>query len=554
MAKEKYPFGDRKKHPQSDGQGSLINSETTAELVVRYLNLYRVLLALFLALLFLFPPMRDWFDHFDVNWVQASTLVYLYGSLALVIWHRKWQHYRICTQLHTGLLLDLFCTTGLLLGSGDLHGGLALLLILPLAGAGMAMRPQMALFHAALATLMVLAITLYVMNLGNAAFTALLPAGLHGMAYFGTVGLAMRLGSKLAESQALVSRRSAELKTQQQINALILQRMRNGTLVVDDQGRVQQMNEAAWYLLGMPRPQPERLEQLPTGVQKRLRDWRENGRHNPVPLRLAGGLPRIVPRFVPLQRHRQGAVLIFLEDDTTLNRRAEEISLRIMHTMARGIAHEIRNPLSAIHHAAQLLEESPLPEEDRNLLEIIASQSRRINGIIEQVLRLTQREPARIRSLDPVAWVREWVSGKNKESIHLHTAQPLPPVQFDPAHLHTILDELLANAEQYAPGSDIDISLELTSDGAPRLKFCDHGPGIPADQDQNIFAPFHTTATGEGRYGLGLYLARLLAEANLARLELLASDQGACFGLTMLLSKTAYNEKTATKERNPATV
>ncbi len=526
----------------------------TIELVVRYLNLYRVLLSLVLALLFLLPPMRDFFDHASQGWINGGTLLYLYGALGLVIWQRKWGPYQICRQLHAGLLLDLLCTTALLLGSGDLHSGLALLLILPLAGAGMAMRSQMALFHAALATLMILTLALNGWINAGASMATLLAAGLHGMAYFGTVGLALRISKKLAESQALASTRGLQLKTQQQINALILQRMRNGTLVLDAQGRVQQINEAGWYLLGMPEKNPERLSDLPEGIRQRLEEWRGNGQHNPVPLRLAGGLPRIVPRFVPLDQQDRGAVLVFLEDDTSLNRRAEAISLRILRTMARGVAHEIRNPLSAIHHAAQLLEESPLPEEDRSLLEIITSQSLRMDGIIEQLLRVSMREPAQIRSLDLVEWIQHWARQQNPPPELILPQPPFPSVQFDPEHLRTLLNELLDNARCHGhpPGQAAHITLTLLQqpDGTPVLRFCDQGPGIPANEDQNIFAPFFTTATGQEHYGLGLYLARLLAEANLANLDLVASDQGACFELTMLRSKTTYNENIQTNHRS----
>jgi len=520
--------------------------DASAILVVRYLNLYRALLALALALLFLLPPMEALFNHARPLWLQWAVVGYLYGSLGLMIWHRRWLHYRICTQLHAGLALDLFGTTALLYGSGDLHGGLALLLILPLAGAGMAMRPQMALLHAAMATLMVLALTLLGLDQAQPSLAGLLPAGLHGMAYFGTVGLAIRLGHRLSESQALASRRGQALQAQQQLNAAILARLHNGTLVLDEQDRVQQMNEAAWYLLGMPQPLPRSLSELPAGIRARLRQWRDSGRHNPVPIRLAGGLPRIVPRFVALDHPAPGGVLIFLEDDSTINRRAEEISLRIMHTTARGMAHEIRNPLSAIHHAAQLLQESELSDEDRGLLTIIESQSQRIDGIIGKLLQITARPPANMEDVELPELVRQWA---RQQDIHIRL-QPdtgLPPVRFDPTQLREILDELLSNTllhgRQGGKPPRVRIRLLQRSDGTPVLHFCDDGPGIPPDQDQNIFAPFHSTLNEGEHYGLGLYLARLMAEANLARLQLLASDRGACFALSMLRSKKAYNAK-----------
>src|SRR5690606_26022522 len=98
-------------------------------------------------------------------------------------------------------------------------------------------------------------------------------------------------------------------------------------------------------------------------------------------------------RFISLPGTTSIRVLIFLEDNDVVNQRAVALSANTLAQLSGGIAHEIRNPLSIISHAADLLEDSSdVVLSDQRLVEIIQKQSRRMNGIVENILQLSRRE------------------------------------------------------------------------------------------------------------------------------------------------------------------
>jgi len=114
------------------------------------------------------------------------------------------------------------------------------------------------------------------------------------------------------------------------------------------------------------------------------------------------------PQFIPLgQTQRAGGLLIFLEDSVRVLEQAQQIKLASLGRLTASIAHEIRNPLGAISHAGQLLEESPsLQPGDKRLTEIIRSNSQRVNDVIESVLQLSRRSRTHHEYVVLDAWIR----------------------------------------------------------------------------------------------------------------------------------------------------
>src|SRR5690606_20517136 len=100
----------------------------------------------------------------------------------------------------------------------------------------------------------------------------------------------------------------------------------------------------------------------------------------------------------------------FLDDTSLVSRRAESMTLATLGRFSASLAHEIRNPLAAINYAVQLLEESDdVATADRRLLEIIRQQGVRMNGIVENVLGLARREPAKPEYVELAGFVRHFV-------------------------------------------------------------------------------------------------------------------------------------------------
>src|SRR5436190_1762637 len=212
----------------------------------------------------------------------------------------------------------------------------------------------------------------------------------------------------MSESEALASRRGEELASLSELNELVIRRMRTGVLVVDGSHRIRLSNEAAWGLLGSQTHRRE-LSEVSETLHHSLWAWRQGRGEVPKAMTFFEGGPEVLPRFVALSLTDR-LFLIFLDDSRVYSGRAEELTLFTLGRLSASIAHEIRNPLAAISYSTQLLEESEaLADTDRRLLEIIHSQTTRMNGIVQNVLGLARRERSQTESVELVAFTRSFV-------------------------------------------------------------------------------------------------------------------------------------------------
>jgi len=260
----------------------------------------------------------------------------------------------------------------------------------------------------------------------------------------------------------------------------------------------------------------------------------------------------VVPKFVALPGTAAIRVLIFLEDNDVVAQRALELSASSLAQLSGSIAHEIRNPLAAVSHAAQLLAESEdLPKADARLVDIIYKQSRRMNGIVENILQLSRREKSRPDIFDLTGWleeiVEEFLGALPSMKIDLDTGTNNEEVLvlFDRSQLHQAIWKLMENAQQHA-GRDgvaplVSIKMEhLLETGNCMITVEDNGPGIPEEQVAHIFEPFYTT--NKQGSGLGLYIARQLCEVNQAELTVDSSPGvGTRFKVRLALARSTVN-------------
>jgi two-component system sensor histidine kinase PilS (NtrC family) len=232
--------------------------------------------------------------------------------------------------------------------------------------------------------------------------------------------------------------------------------------------------------------------------------------------------------------------LIYLEDSSVMAQQAQQMKLASLGRLAAGVAHEIRNPLGAISHAGQLLSESPqLEGPDKRLTEIIQTQSRRMNRIIENVLQLSRRAHSNPQHIRLQSWLEHFASEFAQErhvdahSIAVDINPPDMEIHVDPTQLQQVLTNLCDNGVRHSadhPGlPKVELRGGVTREsGGPFLDVIDHGSGIPPENAEHIFEPFFTTETTGT--GLGLYIARELCEINRARLSYLpVPTGGSCF-------------------------
>ena len=243
--------------------------------------------------------------------------------------------------------------------------------------------------------------------------------------------------------------------------------------------------------------------------------------------------------FAAIGTQASDGVLVFLEDASGLAQRAQQLKLAGLGRLAASIAHEIRNPLGAISHAGQLLDESNnLDKGDRRLTHMIRDNAERMNAIIEDVLQLGRGKPAEPERVALAPWLDGFVTDfvttnvSARDTIAVSVEPEDLEVRFDPNQLRQVVWNLCENGLRHGNGGP---GLELKArmgeqTWRPYLEVQDHGEGIPVEVEEQIFEPFYTTRV-DGT-GLGLYLARELCEGNQASLNLMRGQQGGRFRIT----------------------
>lgn len=461
-------------------------------------------------------------------------------------------------QVRFALLSDILALTLLMESSGGVASGLGLLIAISITVGSLLVSGRMALLFAALASLAVLAATLYGHLSGRFSAAAYTQAGLLGLTFFALALVAHGLSRRLQESERLARQRGLDLANLAQLNEYIIQHMNTGVLVADQGLRLRLMNRMAWQLLG--RPPVKRGDPLaracPT-LPKLILAWRRDPRPPPPLFRPHPSGQELKPGFAALGGNAEAGTLIFLEDNSRILQQAQQMKLASLGRLTASIAHEIRNPLGAISHAGQLLAESPeLNPGDRRLTQIIKSNADRVNAIIETVLRLSRREQARPDYLPLDDWLGTFLT-------EFTSSRLLDPALFqfqargrgflvlaDPQQLGQVLGNLCDNALKHGacdPRSPLVVQLRgPDAPGAlqPTLELRDQGPGIPPELSRQIFEPFFTT--GAKGTGLGLYIAKELCEINRISLEYLpVPTGGSCFRLTFHLWKATPTDEHA---------
>jgi len=476
------------------------------------------------------------------TFVTAAGLYFSYGILTFWWVQRDSQGLPLPALLLSLLAGDVAFIALLMYAGGSAGGPLSILLFPQLAASGWLMRSQIAFFHAALASSVLIALDSWRLIDGLISPTQILQTGLVGFGYFATVGVALALGRYTKASEDLAAQRGIDVANLEQVNRLIIQDMQDGVLVVDLNGVVRGHNAQVTRLLGgFGRMRGGmRLAEFSSTLHDYWRRWQEDFAEPLPPFKVEATQRLLRVRLVRIGSGLNGGTLIYLEDLGRAQSEAQQIKLAAMGRLTASIAHEVRNPLSAINQAAQLLEEdgSVAPEGQR-LLMMIRTNAKRIDRIVGEVLQLNRRD----RQQPEIIALGDFMHSLVEEIVQAESIAPggvsiqAPPelvVIFDRGHLNQIVWNLVRNAWQHCQKKDASIRIVVRPGYMGDAVICelsDDGPGIPAELRAQIFEPFFTTRPGGT--GLGLYIARELADANGAALELLPKGPGANFRITL---------------------
>ena len=508
-----------------------------------FFNLYRAFEATVLAGLCFSPFAEKVITLVSPLTAKAVALAYLFGAVSLFAYGR-FVGPDSRAHIVLGLSLDVLAALTAMTAINGFESGIATLLLVNISCGALMLPARPAILFAALASVAVVgAFGITGTGIGEPELWS--EGALFAVGYIAATLLCQVLRRQMVDTYSLAQRREIDLANLTQLNDLIIRRMRTGVIVVDSENRIHRINEAAWQLLGNPSPTRKELGDVAAELSRRLYHWRTHHKVESVPVALAEGVPEVIPRFVRLATGDEASVIIFLDDISLLSRQAEQLTLSSLGRLSASIAHEVRNPLTAISYSAQLLSESrDLPEPDQRLVDIIRTQCVRMNAIVENILQLSRRERSRPDRVELASWVVAFVEecrGLQPLGQDELRAVPAPSRDLwtlvDPGQLHQIVWNLVQNALRYGrlPQEPARVSIaarRLNDNGPPVIEVIDRGPGIPKRVAEQIFDPFFTTH--EHGTGLGLYIARQITEANQATLDYVpVAGGGSCFRITL---------------------
>ena len=526
-------------------------------------NAYRLLITLLLLVTQGLLNHDSWWQNMNadlfLDFFSAVTVSYFIFSVISIIftWLEK---PNIDITLPIQILIDIGFIVTLMHAQETNQGSIGLLLIITTASASLISEGRLALFYAAMASIGILLEQSYRVFLIGKSADNYTPAVLLSLGCFATAWLAYSLAKRAQDSELLASQRGLDVQNMAQINALITHEMQDGVLVVDEALKIKHYNVQAQTLLGIDSQQnddidwhDQSLHEISAEITSLMQLWLDETEpsssfeptHNTVPnyLKFTSHSRELRLRFLPIAENhqpdsrKQGAV-IFISDWSLMQTQAHQVKLAALGRLTANIAHEIRNPLSAISHANQLLQEEESDPGSKRMLQIISDNVQRLDQIIKDILELNRRDRT------------------NQEPIHLENfmldfytqfcaVERIPAfcfklkydntdtmIMFDRRHLNQILWNLCKNGWRHCKNEENSLTLIVSNLGKTRtvqIEISDDGDGIPEDSRSNLFEPFFTTEkTGTG---LGLYIARELADANGAKLQYKSSDAGTQFVL-----------------------
>lgn len=498
---------------------------------LRYFSVYRLSIALlFLVAAIVFGDTISLGTQDARLFGRVAAAYLLLAIVFLAVLLRRPRRFNL--QLSVQVAVDIAALTLMMFASGGQKSGIAVLLLVVVAGAALVGQGRMALFYAALASVAMLleeswrALTL------EADPADFVRTGIISIAFFATAIIARLLARRVVANETLARERGRELNDQLRISERIIRDMEDGVLVVDGDGRVRLFNPRAEVLLGVQALDGAELATFSRALADRYRAW------SAQPLEMVEMLPQEIGRLLRVRylpaAESAGHALIYLEDMERVQSQAQQLKLAALGRLTANMAHEIRNPLAAISHAAELLAEEDTDPLHQRLARIIHDNTGRLNRLVTEVLELGRRDRAQPETLRWQAFLSGFLEELNLHDAsarrRVHVGDGDVELRFDRGHLYRVLWNLLGNALRHASAADAAVRLEASTAATPNrveLHIIDDGPGVDPVQRNQVFEPFITTH-GAGT-GLGLYIARELCEASGAHLELLDEGPGAHF-------------------------
>jgi len=540
--------------------------------LLKFYSGYRVALAALLLWLGFLESAPTYFGSTDNSLFAITAATYLAASLIKLplFFVLRWRPGE--TLLFAMLLIDVIAINLMLYSSGGLAGSMGYLLMVTVAASGTFLSTRLALSIAAIASFIPVSIAMSEFVLASGNETHVVRSGVFGFLLFATAVIFIFLAKRLTVVQELAKSEAQTAERLQHINDLVLNKMLTGIIVFDSDFQIEQLNERASLLLGATDEQKllarhDSLELMPELIYY-YQDWKANPqrqlptyhcRSSDIPLQFS---------FSEIHSNSDDDSIVdtvlFIEDARTLSQHAQQLKNSSLGHLTSSIAHEIRNPLGAISHAAQLLHESSLPSQEQQLVNVVLRHSTRMDRLVKDILQLSRQRTPKIEVINiydncllSKIQIEESNQFKNP-CIEIDSSAQLVNAPFDSGQLQQVLVNLISNGLRHSEKNTglpwVSIQFDCQQDmNLAMLKIHDHGEGVSEENRHKIFEPFFTTE--QQGVGLGLYIARELCEINFATLSYVYERPGQGYFKIVfsdpgkLLPRNAEHEKNRSDHR-----
>jgi two-component system sensor histidine kinase PilS (NtrC family) len=393
-------------------------------------------------------------------------------------------------------------------------------------------------------------------------------------------GLSWSLSQRLVQLEKVAAKSAKEVERLHVINQEVITQMVNGVIVIDKQ-QIVLANLAAHQLLSISHNPSVSLPHVSPFDTKNAQNNHRNARlfnfqqqlnkqHAQLfkaCLSVAAGqsrtftydlpagtnasvLDKLRVQIIPL---KDDSKLLILEDLRREQASAQQLKLASLGQLTASIAHEIRNPLAAISQASQLLMEEVTESDatgNHELYQMIFSQTKRVNRIIEDVLKLSRQQTANQQSIVLTEWMPIFLENYFQGHDVFLRLTTNPTISFDTHQLEQVLINLINNGLRYSsyahPHAYVEIEI-YCADNDVIIDILDSGTGVRLEDLPHLFNPFFTT--DQAGTGLGLYLSQAFCEANQARLLYIPEHEKTCF---RLIAPAVHSDKNTNNVENHA--
>lgn len=548
---------------------------------------YRFVVSLF-SMLMLYISARTGDGASLPSFLQQTTLSFyvLLSLILLGLFYVVRKHMR--RQLAFGLALDVIILSLLLYTTGNPDLQLTMLYMVVVAASFMLLHGSQALVITLLAIILVIYQQFFYAIANSMSLANLGDALLMSASFLAVGGLSWSISQRLVQLEKVAANHAKEVERLNVINQEVITQMVNGVIVIDKQ-HIVLANLASHQLLSLSLVTPNTAQNTLDDTKKTqnkalLSNFEQqlNEQHSQLfnaCLSVASGQSRAFTYDVPAVANasifgklrvqiiplKDDSKLVILEDLRREQASAQQLKLASLGQLTASIAHEIRNPLAAISQASQLLmedvaeqmeDDSALTNEsnaamtgNHELYEMIFSQTKRVNRIIEDILKLSRQQTATQQVLELAEWMPSFLENYFQGHDIFLRIKTKPIISFDTHQLEQILINLINNGLRYSsyahPHAYVEIDI-YCADNDVIIDILDNGDGVSSRNLELLFDPFFTT--DKAGTGLGLYLSQAFCEANQARLLYIPEHEKTCFRL--IIPSIKSDNKFQTIEEN----